>query len=270
MNDSVFLVGCGNMGFAMLEGWIHAGRLSSKQIFVVEPNESLRARAAELGVASVVAVEDLPADLLPLLVVFAVKPQVILDVAKGYRRYAQQATFLSVAAGTTIAALAGVLGPDARVIRCMPNTPAAIGKGMLVTVSDGNVDPATLDFVDALLSASGRVATVDSEVQMDAVTAVSGSGPAYVFHFIECLTAAAEAAGLPRETAKLLAMQTVFGAASLAAESGADPGELRRQVTSPNGTTAAALDVFMGEDRLKTLVSEAVEAARLRSIELGK
>jgi len=102
------------------------------------------------------------------------------------------------------------------------------------------------------------------------VTAVSGSGPAYIFYFIECLTAAAENAGLPLETAKLLAMQTVFGAASLAAESRTEPGELRRQVTSPNGTTAAALDVLMGEDRLKKLVTEAVEAARLRSIELGK
>ena len=105
---------------------------------------------------------------------------------------------------------------------------------------------------------------------MDAVTAVSGSGPAYIFHFIECLTAAAESAGLPQQTAKLLAMQTVYGAAALAAESREDPGELRRQVTSPNGTTAAALAVLMGEDRLKTLVTEAVEAARKRGVELGK
>jgi pyrroline-5-carboxylate reductase len=105
---------------------------------------------------------------------------------------------------------------------------------------------------------------------MDAVTAVSGSGPAYIFHFIECLTAAAEQVGLPADTAKLLAMQTVYGAAALAAESGAEPGELRKQVTSPNGTTAAALNVLMGEDRLKNLLAEAVEAARARSVELGK
>jgi len=152
----------------------------------------------------------------------------------------------------------------------MPNTPAAIGKGMMVVYANGNVSALTKRIVDELLSASGAVATIDDEGLMDVVTAVSGSGPAYIFHFIECLTAAAEHAGLPKETAKLLAMQTVFGAASLAAESAEEPGVLRQQVTSPNGTTAAALAVLMGEGRLKNLVTEAVEAARLRSVELGK
>ena len=155
-------------------------------------------------------------------------------------------------------------------MRCMPNTPAAIGKGMMVTFANANVTEETKHFVADLLSASGEVATIDDESLMDAVTAVSGSGPAYVFHFIECLTAAAEKAGLPEKTAKLLAMQTVYGAASLAAESSEDPGVLRQQVTSPNGTTAAALAVLMGEDRLKILLGEAVEAARARSVELGK
>jgi pyrroline-5-carboxylate reductase len=270
MSGNVILVGCGNMGFAMLKGWLDARRLEPADVTVVEPGEALRERAAGLGVVAVPSVEALPADTAPRLVILAVKPQVILAVAAGYRRFAGTATFLSIAAGTTIAALAGAIGPDARIIRCMPNTPAAIGKGMMVTVSDGRADAVTLDFVNALLSASGRVATVDDEALIDAVTAVSGSGPAYVFHFIECLTAAGEAAGLPAETAKLLAMQTVFGAASLAAESGEEPGELRRQVTSPNGTTAAALEVLMGGEKLKTLIGEAVEAARLRSIELGK
>ena len=119
------------------------------------------------------------------------------------------------------------------------------------------------------MSTSGRVARIDSEDLMDAVTAVSGSGPAYIFHFIECLSAAAEKAGLPAETARLLAMQTVYGAASLAAESGEEPGRLREQVTSPNGTTAAALGVLMGENRLRDLVTEAVEAAKKRSVELA-
>jgi pyrroline-5-carboxylate reductase len=140
---------------------------------------------------------------------------------------------------------------------------------MMVTFANSQVTQDAAGFVRALLSASGRVAEVSDEALMDAVTAVSGSGPAYVFHFIECLTAAAEAAGLPAETAKLLAMQTVYGAAALAEASGEEPGELRRQVTSPNGTTAAALSVLMGEDRLKTLLTEAVEAARARSVELG-
>jgi pyrroline-5-carboxylate reductase len=140
----------------------------------------------------------------------------------------------------------------------------------MVVFSNANVTDKTKLFVGDLLSASGRVATIDDESLMDAVTAVSGSGPAYIFHFIECLTAAAEKVGLPADTARLLAMQTVFGAASLAAESGEDPSLLRKQVTSPNGTTAAALGVLMGEDRLRKLIAEAVEAARDRSIELGK
>jgi pyrroline-5-carboxylate reductase len=154
-------------------------------------------------------------------------------------------------------------------MRCMPNTPAAIGKGMMVLYSNRLVSNATKTLVADLLSASGEVATIDDESLMDAVTAVSGSGPAYIFHFIEALTTAAQKAGLPANTAKLLAMQTVYGAASLAAESSEEPGVLRQQVTSPNGTTAAALAVLMGEDRLTKLLTEAVDAARLRSIELA-
>ncbi len=139
----------------------------------------------------------------------------------------------------------------------------------MVVVGNGKVSADTMTFVTGLLSASGKVVSIDDEGLMDAVTAVSGSGPAYIFHFIECLTAAARAAGPPDDTAALLAMQTVYGAACLAAESREDPAVLRRQVTSPNGTTAAALDVLMGGDRLKSLLTEAVEAARRRSVELS-
>lgn len=270
MPVNVVLVGCGNMGYAMLGGWIASGRLKPAEIAVVEPTDALRERAQALGVAAVAAAGDLPADARPRLVILAVKPQVILDVVPAYARYRDTATYLSVAAGTPVAALRSRLGADAAIVRCMPNTPAAIGKGMMAVFANDRVSDSARDFVNGLLSASGEVAAIDDEGLMDAVTAVSGSGPAYVFHFIECLTAAGETAGLPTETARLLAMQTVYGAASLAAESREDPGELRRQVTSPNGTTAAALSVLMGEDRLKTLVAEAVEAARLRSIELGK
>lgn len=270
MPGTVMLVGCGNMGHAMLAGWLASGRLEAEDAIVVEPAQALRARAQALGVRALATAEETGADAAPVLVVFAVKPQVILDVAPAYARFSPRAAFLSVAAGTPISALEAALGEDAKVIRCMPNTPAAIGKGMMVTAANAHVDANTADFVRGLLSASGAVASVEDEALMDAVTAVSGSGPAYVFHFIECLTAAAEAAGLPSGTAKLLAMQTVYGAAALAAESGEEPGELRRQVTSPNGTTQAALSVLMGENRLKNLVAEAVEAARLRSIELGK
>ncbi|SFI32416.1 pyrroline-5-carboxylate reductase [Aerobium aerolatum] len=270
MAAELVLVGCGNMGYAMLAGWIAAGHLKPEDVIVIEPAQALRERAAALGVQAhedAAAISDAEA---PRLVLFAVKPQSILDVVPAYARFSDSATFISVAAGTPVATFAALLGDEAAIVRCMPNTPAAIGKGMMVVYANAHVDTATNAHVRDLLAVSGAVATIEDEAQMDAVTAVSGSGPAYVFHFIECLTAAGEAAGLPSETAKLLAMQTVYGAASLAAQSSDEPGELRRQVTSPNGTTAAALNVLMGEDRLKKLVGDAVEAARLRSIELGK
>jgi len=270
MSKKVVLVGCGNMGHAMLEGWLRTGRLKSADVAVVEPADVLRIRAAELGCDAVATAGDLAHDNEPTLVVFAVKPQVIRDVVPHYKAFAGSRTaFLSVAAGTRIVTFEEILGAGVPVIRCMPNTPASIGKGMMVVVANGRVEPAVMEFVTDLLSASGEVTTIGDEGLMDAVTAVSGSGPAYIFHFIECLTAAARAAGLAEDTAALLARQTVYGAACLAAESREDPAVLRRQVTSPNGTTAAALEVLMGGDRLKLLLTEAVEAARRRSVELG-
>lgn len=271
MAIKVVLVGCGNMGYAMLEGWLKSGRLVAGETFVVEPNEALRQRAVKLGSEAGERADELPAGLAPNLVVFAVKPQVMRAVVPDYGRFvAGGTTFLSIAAGTGIAVFEELLGRSAPIIRCMPNTPAAIGKGMMVVFSNPNVSAATKEFVTDLLAASGAVATIDDERLMDAVTAVSGSGPAYIFHFIEGLTVAAEKAGLPVETARLLAMQTVYGAACLARESSEEPATLRQQVTSPNGTTAAALAVLMGEERLTRLLTEAVEAARLRSVELGK
>lgn len=266
---TVLLVGCGNMGHAMLKGWIDGDRIEGSETIVVEPSDGLRERAASLGVKALSSPDGIEAGAAPDFVVLAVKPQVIRDVVPAYRRFAEAgSTFLSVAAGTRIETFAGLLGSSTAIIRCMPNTPAAIGQGMMVMVANED-GQARLDAARELLSANGEVATVEREELMDAVTAVSGSGPAYVFHFIECLTAAGEAAGLPRDVAALLAMQTVNGAGSLAASAAEEPAELRRQVTSPNGTTAAALDVLMGGDRLKTLVVEAVEAARKRSVELG-
>lgn len=271
MTIRLILAGCGNMGYAMLTGWLNSGKLAPEETFVVEPNAELRARAAELGSRVASEVGGIPVDADPEIIVIAVKPQVIREVTSGYRRFGNaKATFVSVAAGTPVATFAEILGSHTPIARCMPNTPAAIGKGMMVLYSNEHVTEKAKDIVGDLLSASGEVATIADEGLMDAVTAVSGSGPAYIFHFIECLTAAAENAGLPSKTASLLAMQTVYGAASLAAESREDPAVLRRQVTSPNGTTAAALSVLMGEDRLKNLLTEAVEAARVRSIELGK
>ena len=267
---NIIMVGCGNMGYAMLVAWLESGKLAPANCHVVEPHEALRQRAGQHGAVVHGDVSTLPVTLSADLVVLAVKPQVMGAVVPAYQRFAQTgATFLSIAAGTKIAFLEGILGPQTPVIRCMPNTPAAIGRGMMVTFSNAHVSNAMDSAVMKLLATNGAVDRINDEGLMDAVTAVSGSGPAYVFHFIECLTAAAQAAGLPPETAALLARQTVLGAAELAASSSEPPSRLREQVTSPNGTTAAALGVLMGEDRLQRLVTEAVEAARIRSVELG-
>lgn len=269
MTNTILLVGCGNMGFAMLKGWLGADPLLDAH--VVEPNETLRARARSAGAQAVTAATDLPSDLAPDLIFLAVKPQVMGDVVPAYAGFAGgSATFVSVAAGTTMATLAAMLPGPTPILRCMPNTPAAIGVGMMVCCANDHTGQPARDLASRLLGAAGLVDWIEDEALMDAVTAVSGSGPAYIFHFIECLSAAGVDMGLPAPLAAKMAMQTVMGAGRLAAEASDPPGTLREQVTSPGGTTAAALGVLMGEDRLKTLVRDAVTAARDRGAELSR
>lgn len=269
-NNTVVLVGCGNMGYAMLQGWLDSKQLRPQDVTVIEPVTVLRERAASLGVHCLSNGSDYAPDEAPRLIIIAVKPQVMSEVLPSYQRFQEYSTFVSVAAGIQVALLSKHLGDKAAIVRCMPNTPAAIGKGMMVTYSNPLVSADNWAFIDALLHTSGKVAQIHDESLMDAVTAVSGSGPAYIFHFIECLTDAGISAGLPAETASILAMQTVYGSGALAAESDESPSQLRINVTSPNGTTAAALEVLMGNNRLKNLLTDAVEAARLRAVELGK
>lgn len=264
----VVLVGCGNMGFAMLEGWLASD--PSLSIHVVEPNDTLRERAADAGAVAVASVDDLQASS-PVLIFLAVKPQMMSAVVPSYQHFVGVgATFVSIAAGTTIASLSTLLGGNAPIIRCMPNTPAAIGAGMMVCCQNGSVDDQASALTTKLLQASGEVEWLDDEDLMDAVTAVSGSGPAYFFHFVDCLAEAAVKAGLPADVGMTLAKQTAMGAGRLMMESEDDPATLRVKVTSPGGTTAAALNVFMRDDRLKSLTEEAVIAARDRGRELGK
>lgn len=269
MSNTILLIGCGNMGFAMMRGWLKEN--PSLNVHVVEPAEALRDRAASAGASAVETIAALPDELSPDLVVLAVKPAMIRTVLEECGAFANRgATFVSVAAGVTTSAMASALPANAAIIRCMPNTPAAIGEGMMVLYARDGVSQEARELTTALFKTSGAVAWIDDETHMDAVTAISGSGPAYVFHFIEALIEAGTKLGLPDDIATLLAKQTVLGAARLAATSGENPGTLREQVTSPNGTTAAALNVFMSVDRTKKLVAEATEAARDRSIELGK
>jgi len=262
----ILLVGCGNMGRAMMLGWLRMPE--PPRVFVVEPSDTLRSAAVEAGASVVATAAELPAALEPDVVVLAVKPQVISDVLPDYRRFAGSC-FVSVAAGTTMDVLSRGLG-EAAIVRCMPNTPASIGQGVFGVFGNDRVDPEMKTLVRRLLATSGQVFDLPDEVMVDRITAVSGSGPAYVFHFVEALAEAGVRIGLPAEMAADVARQTVYGAATLARESAESVGDLRRAVTSPNGTTAAALDVLMGDERLTRLMTEAVEAAFARARELGR
>jgi len=255
------LVGCGRMGGALLQGWLARG-LAPGAVHVVDPNAP--AWVAERGVSVNGA---LPAD--PAVLVLAVKPQMMGDVLAGLGN-ATGTLVISVAAGVTLAAY-GRAFPGTAVVRAMPNTPAAIGQGITAIVGNAQADAAALDLAQALMEAVGRVVRLEDESQMDAVTAVSGSGPAYVFHLIETLAAAGQAEGLPAELALDLARATVAGAGALAMAEGGDPARLREAVTSPAGTTAAGLSQLMDPDTgLGPLMKRTVAAAAARGRELGQ
>jgi pyrroline-5-carboxylate reductase len=265
---TVVLVGCGQMGSAMLRGWLSNGAAS--RFVVIEPAGAPEALASAAPQAEFCrAASELADTLAPDAVVFAVKPQVINDVAPAYRRFVRPETvFMSIAAGTTIANLAKHLD-DAAIVRVMPNTPAAIGRAISVACANPRVTAAQRQLCDALLAAIGESTWVEEEGLLDAVTAVSGSGPAYVFLLIETLAEAGAKAGLPPGLALQLAQATVAGAGELARVSHENPARLRENVTSPGGTTRAALDVLMAKDGLAALMTRAVAAATARSRELA-
>lgn len=263
----VVLVGAGKMGLAMARGWL-AGGLPPAQLVLVDPQpgEATREFAEEHDLRL------LPTALgiLTHVLVLAVKPQVMNAVLSEIRPVIGKHTLvLSVAAGVSLRTLSSGLGSE-RVVRAMPNTPAQIGKGIAGAVGLRISDEDRV-LVDNLLKATGGLIWFPEESQLDAVTAVSGSGPAYVFHLVEALAAAGAEQGLDAEDAMLLARQTVIGAAALMeAEPNVEVATLRQNVTSPNGTTAAALGVLMGAEGLGVLMDRAVQAARLRSEELGR
>jgi pyrroline-5-carboxylate reductase len=264
----ILVIGFGNMGQALVRGWLARGHVAGA-IQVVDPVAAARESAAAIGVA---AVERIGAahGAKPEVVVLAVKPNQVAGVLGDCRGFAgAEAVFLSIAAGKTIGQLADGLGTKAPIVRAMPNTPAAIGKGMTVLVASPNVSPAQRELCGALLRAVGEIAWLDDERDMDAVTAVSGSGPAYVFLLIECLERAAVEAGLSPGLARQLSLATVAGAGAYAEAAGEPPSELRRRVTSPGGTTQAALAVLGSEHGLAELVARAVQAAAKRSRELS-
>lgn len=264
----VMLVGAGKMGMALAQGWLDAG-LPPANLILVDPNPGDVARgvAEDFGLA----IHAEAVGLQPNVLVLAVKPQVMDQVMADLKQVVgPQTLVVSIAAGIDIARISRGLGTG-KVVRTMPNTPAQIGKGITGAVASAEVTANERDAAETLLKAAGAVVWFEREDQLDAVTAISGSGPAYVFHLVEALAEAGRLQGLPDAVAEKLARQTVIGSAALLEADPASPAVLRQNVTSPNGTTAAGLAVLMAEaDGLTQLVDRTVAAARRRSEELGQ
>ncbi len=259
--DGLVLLGCGKMGSALLQGWLAQG-VDAGSVWVIEPhpNDWLKTTGVHLNT-------NLPAS--PAIALIAVKPQMMGTALPTLADCARRGTLiLTVAAGTTIATYEAVLGQNARVVRAMPNTPASVAQGITAICGNDHATDADVTLAETLLSAVGQVVRLEGEHQMDAVTAVSGSGPGYVFHFIEALAAAGVAQGLPADLAMTLARGTVAGSGALAHVAPETAAELRVNVTSPGGTTAAGLAVLMPE--LTDLLTRTVAAAADRGRELGK
>ena len=268
MSDTIAFIGGGNMARSLIGGLLSQGR-DPATIHVAEPVQSLReALAADFGVVVHEQAGEAAVDRQSW--VLAVKPQVMRSVCETLAELAQRQRPLvvSIAAGITAAQLERWLGGDALVVRTMPNTPALLGAGVTGLYASERVDAQGRGFAEALLSAAGKTVWIDDEAQMDTVTAVSGSGPAYVFLLAEAMVDAGIAEGLPPNAARTLALQTVLGAARMLTESDVEAAELRRRVTSPNGTTQAAIETFEAGG-LRTLVADAIHAARVRGAELS-
>jgi len=268
MAGTHLLVGAGKMGCALLSGWLESGLVTPRKLIILDPAPGPQAvYAIEKGAKHLTTFQDIPRSV--RTVVLAIKPQMFDRVgAELGKALSPNTMILSILAGTSLRRLDDAFGGRI-VIRAMPNTPAAIGAGISAIYANPKVDKARLEEAEALLSACGDVVHVDSEAALNAVTAVSGSGPAYLFYLVEALEAAARDLGLSEETAAQLARQTVIGSAKLLDSSPEKPDILRKNVTSPNGTTQAALDVLMSEDGMARLMTTAVRAAFSRAKELA-
>jgi pyrroline-5-carboxylate reductase len=266
-SDTVVLVGAGNMGGAMLSGWLKSG-VPGSSVVVVDPGPS-PAMKKTIGDAGATHVEAVPTDLKAEVIFLAVKPQVMEAVLPPVKSAVGAGTVVvSVAAGKTLSFLEKHLG-SAAMVRAMPNTPAMIGRGITGAFANARVSPEQRERVHSLLSVSGPVEWVLAESDIDAVTALSGSGPAYVFYLVECMAEAGRKLGLPADLAMRLARETVAGAGELLHQSPDEASRLRENVTSPGGTTAAALSILMAEEGMQPLFDKAIAAARRRAEELA-
>ncbi len=271
IEGTILLVGSGRMGGALLEGWFKRG-LKAVDAIVVEPagRTAVEACGEHRALTVLPHIKDVPRDFHPDVILFAVKPQIVDGIIPDYARFAaDQPVFLSVIAGKSADYFRGHLGADAAIVRAMPNTPAAVGKAISVLYAAPAASAVQRRVCEVLMSAVGEVEWIADEALMDAVTAVSGSGPAYVFLLAECMRDAGIEAGLPPELAARLAYATLSGAGAMLEQGDVQPDVLRQNVTSPGGTTAAALSVLMGDGGFKPLLEKAVAAAAKRSKELA-
>ena len=274
-NKPVLLVGCGHMGRALALGWLKAG-LEPSALYIVDPllgEASLPGMLADVPKMNLASsIDALDAKFHPRAIVLAVKPQLMPEILPSLADIAAEDTLvISIAAGVTLARLQAGIGAPASMVRAMPNMPAAIGAGITGMAATTEISGPQKLVAGDLLSAIGEIVWIDDESLMDAVTAVSGSGPAYLFHLVECMAAAGAKQGLSEDVAMRLARQTIIGSAQLlASESEVSPTALREQVTSPGGTTAAALDVLMAADGgMGALLKKAIDAAKKRGTELA-
>ncbi len=264
--SKILLVGCGKMGTALLSGWLKSELVSSSEVIIIDPSPNF---VNEHGIKHVNDFNELDSNYIPDIVLFAVKPQIMSDVVVAYKGLARKNTlFISIAAGKNIDFFENILGKESSIIRSMPNLPAIISQGVTVAFSNKNVNKSQELKCEELFNAVGSIIFIEDEGLMDAVTAISGSGPAYLFYFLESLIEAGIELGLSENIAKELAIKTVFGSAKLAEESNYSPSTLREKVTSPNGTTEAALKILMNNDQLKNIIKDAASGARDKSKDL--
>ncbi len=263
----ILLIGAGRMGGALLKGWLARG---IAPLVVVEPNPGPALLAqAKTGQIKIIAAADQAPPVVRACVI-AIKPQILRHQAAHLAPIAKTGTLmLSIAAGTSIATLRKHFGRGARIVRAMPNTPGAIGRGISSLFAPATIAPRERKLAEALLAPLGETLWLNKEALIDATTAVSGSGPAYVFYLVEALAEAGRTIGLQEVVAQRLARATIMGAGALLTSDPRPPAELRRDVTSPGGTTEAALSVLMGEDGLAPLMQKAVVAANRRAKELS-
>ena len=264
LGGPLLLVGAGKMGVAMATGWLQAG-LAPGQLVIQDPapGEDAQKLIEKHGLANG---EDPELAAPASIIVLAVKPQMMADVLPKLREKADEQTlFISVAAGQSLSTMSAPLNDDQPIVRAMPNTPASIGRGMSVACANKAVTPKQIEQCTKLLEAVGEISWIEDEAQMDAVTAVSGSGPAYLFALTECLALAGMQQGLDKKLAWQLAKTTMEGAAALMQQASQSPVILRQNVTSKGGTTQAALDVLMGKKGLPKLMGRTIQAATERS-----